>query len=68
MANRIVRVTLEWDARKGPRHPHVERVMQEQIRQQGTNYALNAKDNFQFERKIFGWRERRCVLDLRLKR
>jgi hypothetical protein len=31
--------------RMGPRHPHVERVVHEQIRQQGANYALNAKDN-----------------------
>src|SRR5919201_3459749 len=31
----VVRVPLEWDARKRPRHPRIERVMQEQVRQQG---------------------------------
>jgi hypothetical protein len=34
----------------------------------GSNDALNAKDNFHFERKIFGWRRHHCVLDLRRKR
>ena len=33
----IVRVSLERDVRIGPRHPHVERVVQEQVRQQGTD-------------------------------
>src|SRR5262252_1042397 len=37
----VVRVSLERNVRTGPRHPHVERVVQEQIRQQGTdNSAL----------------------------
>src|ERR1700704_284215 len=37
VTNDIVRVPLEWDMRKGPHHPHVERVMQEQICQGGTD-------------------------------
>ncbi len=38
------------------------------VPQGGVAHALNAKDNFQFERKIFAWRRRHCVLDLRRKR
>src|SRR5215831_16786965 len=34
----VVRVPLEWDARKRPRHPRIERVMQEQVRQQGRDH------------------------------
>src|SRR5262249_59912271 len=34
----VVRVSLEWDARKRPRHPRIERVMQEQVRQQGRDH------------------------------
>ena len=45
VTNRFIRITLEGDVREVPRHPHIERVVHEQIRQQGTNYALNAKDN-----------------------
>jgi hypothetical protein len=51
-----------------PRHPEIERIMHEEVGQDRTDYALNAKDNFQFERKIFGWRRHHCVLDLRRKR
>src|SRR5277367_5283340 len=36
VTNGIVRVSLEWDVRISSRHPHVERVVQEQIRQQWT--------------------------------
>jgi hypothetical protein len=53
--------------RKGSPHPHVERVVQEQVRQERADGSLNAKDNFRFERIIEGW----CsgfVLDLRRKR
>ena len=42
--------------------------MHEQIRENRADYALNAKDNFDFERKIFGWRRHDRVLDLRRKR
>src|SRR5215472_7209004 len=34
MTNDVVRVPLERDVRKSPRHPRVERVMQEQVCQQ----------------------------------
>src|SRR5207245_9264637 len=30
-----IRVELEWDVRKGSRHPHIERIVQKQIRQDG---------------------------------
>jgi len=42
--------------------------MQEKIRQEGTNDALNAKDNFQFERKICGWKLGLSLVDMRRKR
>jgi hypothetical protein len=41
--------------------------MQEEIRQEGADGSLNAKDNFRFERAIVGWRGQ-CVVDLRRKR
>src|SRR2546430_17722448 len=31
----VIRVALERDVRTGSRHPHVERIMQKQIRQDG---------------------------------
>src|SRR6516162_5375640 len=34
VTNGIVRVSLERDVRKRPHHPHVERVVQEQVRQE----------------------------------
>src|SRR3981081_2434984 len=36
MTNSVIRVALERDVRKGSRHPHIERIMQKQIRQDGT--------------------------------
>jgi len=36
VTNGIVRVTLERDVRIGSLHPHIERIMQKQIRQDGT--------------------------------
>src|ERR1035437_4074753 len=35
MTNGVIRVALERDVGKGSRHPHVERIMQKQIRQAG---------------------------------
>ena len=32
MTNNIVRVPLEWDVRERPRHPRIERIVQEQVR------------------------------------
>src|SRR5262249_3439074 len=37
VTNHVVRVAFERDMRKRSRHPHVERIMQEQIRQGGTD-------------------------------
>jgi hypothetical protein len=42
-------------------------IVQEDVRQQRREDALNAKDNFQFERMIDGWRQRHLLLDLRRK-
>src|SRR6266446_8899475 len=35
MTNGVIRVALERDVRTPSRHPHVERIMQKQIRQDG---------------------------------
>jgi hypothetical protein len=67
MEHRIVSVPGKPDARQMPRHPHIKRKVQEEIRQDRRNYALNTKDNFQFERKICGWRQGHWLLDLRRK-
>jgi hypothetical protein len=49
-----------------PRHPDVEGIMQEKVRQDRADDALNAKGNFRFEREIRQWRSGN-VLDLRRK-
>jgi hypothetical protein len=63
----VVRVAAPGDTRVGPRHPGIERIVQEEIGQDGAGHSLNAKDNFAFERGI---RLDRCacILDLRRKR
>jgi hypothetical protein len=66
VAYRIIGIALEGDARMVPTHPHVERVMEKEIRQEGTEHSLNAKGNFRFERTIVDWRSG-FVLDLRRK-
>jgi hypothetical protein len=68
VTNGIVRITLEWDVRKLPRHPHVERIVQEQIRQKWGDYSPYAKGNFTFDRVICGWGRGLTALDLRLKK
>jgi hypothetical protein len=67
VTNDVVGVALEEDLRIGPRHPHIERIMQEEVRQKRADHALNAKGNFVFERRIEGWRGG-LVLDLRRKK
>jgi len=42
--------------------------MQEEIRQKRACDALNAKDNFRFERKIWGWKRGLSLVDMRRKR
>src|SRR5512132_730113 len=46
MTDDVVRVALKRDGGKIPRHPRVERVVQEKIGQRGADDALNAKGNF----------------------
>jgi hypothetical protein len=47
--------------------PDIEAVVQVDIGEERRNIALNAKDNFRFERTIVEWRSG-DVLDLRRKR
>lgn len=46
MNNRIVGVSAKPNAPQMAIHPLVEGIVQEQVRQQRRNHALNAKDNF----------------------
>ena len=68
VTNGIIRIPFERDMRKGSHHPHVERMVQEQVRQERAAYSPYAKGNFTFDRVICGWRRGATVLDLRLKR
>jgi hypothetical protein len=52
MDDRIVRIPLEGDAREGPPHPEVERIVQEEIGQQRTDDAPNTKGNVAFDRTL----------------
>ena len=47
--------------------PEIEDVVQKDVGQERADYSPNAKDNFEFELKICGWRGD-VVLDLRRKR
>ncbi|MGW0212537.1 hypothetical protein ACWDZ8_45130 [Streptomyces sp. NPDC003233] len=49
MQHRVVRVTLESDGRELPAHPHVERVVQEQIRQHGRHRGALRRSSFPFQ-------------------
>jgi hypothetical protein len=42
----FIGIALKRDIRVVPAHPQVERIMQEEIRQEGADGSLNAKDNF----------------------
>ncbi|HKQ88190.1 MAG TPA: hypothetical protein VJS43_15640, partial [Candidatus Acidoferrales bacterium] len=67
VTDRIIGIALEQYVREVPAHPHVERVVEKEIRQEGTDHSPNAKGNFCFDRVIALDRSR-CVLDLRHKR
>jgi hypothetical protein len=66
MDDGVVCVAAEPHAAHLTPQPRIERVVQEEIRQQRADYSPNAKGNFQFERVVEGWRSR-AVLDLRRK-
>ena len=42
VANPIIRITLERDLRKLPLHPLIERIMQKEIRKEGTDHMVSA--------------------------
>jgi hypothetical protein len=63
---RIVGVAGERTLRGLPLHPSIEGVMHEQVHQHRADYSPYAKDNFQFERRISGWRKL-SLLDMRRK-
>jgi hypothetical protein len=68
MADDIIGIALKRDIRMVPAHPQVERIMQEEIRQEGADYSPYAKGNFTFDRVICGWRTGLSAVDLRLKK
>src|SRR5438094_8292528 len=54
MTNGVICVALERDVRKGSRHPHVERIMQKQIRQGGAyDPALRSSRHSRHDAAIF---------------
>ena len=54
MTNGVIRVTLERDVREGSLHPHIERIMQEQICQDGAyNPALRSSCRARHDAAIF---------------
>ena len=54
VTNDVVRITLERDVRILPRHPHIERIVQKQICQQGANYpALRRPGPARYDTAIF---------------
>ena len=67
MDESVIGVSAKGDARKVSRHPPVERIMKEQVRQQRREDAPNTKGNFRFERQIVAWRNR-LLVELRRKR
>jgi hypothetical protein len=67
MHQTIICVPTPREIRVCPLEPKVERMVQEEIGEDRADDALNAKDNFHFERTIGGWRGG-CVVDLRRKR
>jgi hypothetical protein len=52
MDDDIVRVPLERQMRPISPHPQIKRVVQKQIGQQWADDSPNAKDNFEFERRL----------------
>src|SRR5271165_4756568 len=46
VAYRIIGIALEGDARMVPTHPHVERVMEKEIRQEGTDDPALRRSSF----------------------
>ena len=46
VADRIIGIALEGDARMVPTHPHVERVMEKEIRQEGTDDPALRRSSF----------------------
>ena len=54
----IVRVPTPREIRVCPLHPEIERIVEENVRQNWANHAPYTKGNFQFERTVTGWRAR----------
>ena len=63
----VVGVPGEPDAGQMPRHPEIERVVQEQVGQDRRHNSPNAKGNFCFDR-VMPLDHCQVVLDFRLKR
>jgi len=67
MKHGVVGVSGKPNAWKMPRHPEIERIVEEQVGQDRRHHSPNAKGNFCFDRVIPLDRSH-VVLDLRRKR
>jgi hypothetical protein len=67
MDYRIIGIARKGTLREVTLHPDVKRIVHEQIHQDRTDHAMDAKDNFEFERLIPLCRSD-SVLDLRHKK
>jgi len=67
VAHNIIGIPFKGYLIKLTLHPHIKGVVQEQNGQQRANHAMDAKDNFEFERLIPLCRSD-SVLDLRHKK
>jgi hypothetical protein len=65
--HRIIGITRKRTLREVSLHPCVKRIVHEQIHQHRADHAMDAKDNFEFERQISLCRSD-SVLDLRHKK
>jgi len=52
MHDNVIGITLKGNGWITPPHPHIERIMEEEIGQQRADYSPNAKGNFEFTRVI----------------
>ena len=52
MDDDVIGITLKGNGWITPPHPHIERIMEEEIGQQRADYSPNAKGNFEFTRVI----------------
>ena len=58
VADDVIRVALERDGREDPTHPHVESIMQEQVREDGADHSTHNLAKLPFDLSVTVPRER----------